>query len=136
MLCRVMRVSVSGYYLWRKRLTKPPCLKRKKLADLVRNCYFENRAVMAQRRIKAALQKSGVKVGRLIRRLMSEQNLKAIQPKSFKPKTTDSKGTLASPNLLAAVKVEECAIGKIIVGDITYVPLAKWQMVLFGSLAG
>jgi transposase InsO family protein len=59
---------------------------------------------------------------------MSEQQLKAIQPKSFKPKTTDSKGTLASPNLLAAVKIEECASGKVIVGDITYVPLrnAKW----------
>jgi putative transposase len=30
--------------------------------------------------------------------------------------------------LLAQIKVEECAIGKIIVGDITYVPLrnGKW----------
>jgi transposase InsO family protein len=66
---------------------------------------------------------------------MSQQNLKAIQPKSFKPKTTDSRGTLAAPNLLAQIKVEECAIGKIVVGDITYVPmrngrwcyLAVWQ---------
>jgi putative transposase len=125
----MMQVSVSGYYVWRKRLTEPPCLKGKKLADLVRDCYFLNRRRYGTRRIKAELQKSGIKVGRrLIRRLMREQNLKAIQPKSFKPKTTDSKGTLAAPNLLAEVKIQECAAGKVIVGDITYVPLknGKW----------
>jgi transposase InsO family protein len=129
MLCRVLRVSLSGYYAWRKRLTKPPCLKRKKLADLVKTCYFENRRRYGTRRIKAALQKSAVKVGRrLIGRLLSEQNLKAIQPKSFNPKTTDSKGVKASPNLLVGVEVEECGIGKVIVGDITYLRLRndKW----------
>lgn len=128
-LCRVLAVSQSGYYAWRKRLTKPPCLKRKRLADLIKDCYWENRKRYGTRRIKAALAKSGVKVGRLkIRRLMREQNLKAIAPKSFVPKTTDSKGTAASPNLLAKVKLEECAVGKIIVGDITYVSLrnGKW----------
>lgn len=120
MLCRMMRVSLSGYYLWRKRLSKPISLKRKKLADLVKACYFENRRRYGTRRIKAALQKSGVKLGRLqIRRIMRDQNLKAIQPKSFTPRTTDSKGTLASPNLLAEIKSSEHAAGKIIVGDIT-----------------
>jgi transposase InsO family protein len=129
MLCRLMRVSLSGYYLWRKRLTRPPSLRRASLAQLVKNCFFENRRRYGWRRIKAALQKSGIKSGRfLIRRLMQEQKLKAIGPKSFKPKTTDSKGTAASPNLLAEVDVSVCASGKIIVGDITYVPLkdGKW----------
>jgi len=124
-----MRVSPSGYYAWRKRLTKAPCLKKKKLADLVKNCYFENRRRYGTRRIKASLQKSGLKVGRfVIGRLMKEQGLRAIRSKSFKPKTTDSKGTLASPNLLAAVKIEDCAMAEVIVGDITYVPLrnGKW----------
>ena len=124
-----MRVSVSGYYAWRKRLNKPPCLKRKKLADLVKNCYFENRRRYGTRRIKASLQKSGIKVGRwIIGQLMKEQGLKSIQARSFKPKTTDSKATLASPNLLTAIKIEECAMGKVIVGDITYIPLrnGKW----------
>ena len=104
-------------------------MKRKKLADLVKVCYFENRRRYGTRRIKAALQKSGIKSSRfLIRRLMREQNLKAIQPKSFKPKTTDSKGTVPAPNLMAEVKIQECAAGKVIVGDITYVPLrnGKW----------
>jgi putative transposase len=124
-----MRVSVSGYYAWHKRLTKPPCLKRKKLADLIKDCYFENRRCYGTRRIRAALQKSGIKVGRAsVRRLMKEQQLRAIQPRRFKPKTTDSSGVKAAPNLLAEVKIEECAVGKIIIGDITYLPLrgGKW----------
>ena len=46
----------------------------------------------------------------------------------MQPKTTDSKGTQAAPNLLAEVPLEECASAKIIVGDITYLPLSngKW----------
>ncbi len=119
-----MQVSASGYYAWRKRLTKPPCVQRKKLADLVRNCYFENPRRYGARRISKALGKSGVKIGRRkVRRLMTEEGLKAIQAKAFKPKTTDSKGTTPAPNLLAQIKLEECAAGKIIIGDITYIRL-------------
>jgi transposase InsO family protein len=104
-------------------------LKRKKLADLVSDCYFENRRRYGTRRIKAALHKAGIKAGRFqIRRLMREQGLRAIQPKSFTPRTTDSRGVAPAPNLLAQVKTEECAAGKLIVGDITYLPLrnGKW----------
>ena len=131
-----MEVSTSGYYAWRTRLTKPPCLKRKRLVDLVRNCYFENRRRYGTRRISQALGKTGVKIGRgKIRRIMSQENLKAIQAKAFKPRTTDSKGTKAAPNLLAEIKAEECAAGKIVIGDITYIRLrggkfcylAVWQ---------
>jgi transposase InsO family protein len=55
---------------------------------------------------------------------MKEEGLKAIQPRRFQPRTTDSRGVRAAPNLLAAIKPEECAaVGKIIVGDITYIRL-------------
>lgn len=55
---------------------------------------------------------------------MREENLKAIEPRAFKPKTTNSKGTTAAPNLLAQIKLEECAWAKIIIGDITYIRLS------------
>lgn len=119
-----MKVSASGYYSWRKRLTKPPCLKRRKLAGLVRNCYFENRRRYGARRIQKALGKTGISIGRRkVRVLMIEEGLKAICSKAFKPKTTFSKGTTAAPNLLAEIKLEECAARKIIIGDITYIRL-------------
>ena len=119
-----MEVSASGYYAWRKRLTKPPCVQRKRLADLVRNCYFENRRRYGSRRIQKALGKSGISIGRRkVRVLMTEEGLTAIQAKAFKPKTTDSKGTNAAPNLLEEIKLEDCAAAKIIIGDITYIRL-------------
>jgi len=96
----------------------------------------ENRRRYGARRISKALGKSGVKIGRSkVRVLMTEESLKAINPKAFKPKTTDSKGTTATPNLLAEVNTQECALAKIIIGDITYIRLrgdkfcylAVWQ---------
>ncbi len=76
------------------------------------------------RRIKEASGKSGVKVSRQkVRRSLAEENLQAIQPKKFKPKTTDSRGTTAAPNLLAEIKSEECASAEIIIGGITYIRL-------------
>jgi transposase InsO family protein len=124
-----MEVSTSGYYAWRNRLRKPPSVGRKTLSQLVKNCYWENRRRYGARRICAALRKSGIKVGRFqIRRILKESNLQAIGAKKFTPKTTDSNGTLASPNLLAELTASECAAGKIIIGDITYLPLSngKW----------
>ena len=66
---------------------------------------------------------------------MSEEGLKAICSKAFKPKTTDSKGTAAAPNLLTNIELTACAPAKIIIGDITYIRLrggkfcylAMWQ---------
>ena len=132
----MLEVSQSGYYAWRKRQTIPPKPRRKNLAQLVKTCYFENRRRYGVRRITASINKDGVKIGKYqVRQLMKEQSLMAIAPKKFVPKTTDSKGTLASPNLLKDVKIEECAPTKIIIGDITYIPLqdgswcylAMWQ---------
>jgi transposase InsO family protein len=131
-----MEVSTSGYYAWRKRLTKAPCPRRKSLKRLVRDCYFENRKRYGARRIQRSLNRNGTRIGRAkVRRLMREEGLKAIQSRAFKPKTTDSKGTLAAANLLAEINFSECAAGKIIIGDITYIRLrggkfcylAVWQ---------
>jgi transposase InsO family protein len=123
-----MKVSASGYYAWRKRLFRVPCPHRQTLQQLVSNCYFENRRRYGSRRIQKALAKTGIGIGRSkVRRLMKEENLKAIQAKVFKPKTTESKGVNAAPNLLAGIKLEECAAGKIIIGDITYIRLRGGQ---------
>jgi transposase InsO family protein len=54
---------------------------------------------------------------------MKTQGLMAIQPKSFKPRTTESRHRLGySPNLLLDSQ-EVTDINQVIVGDITYIPL-------------
>jgi putative transposase len=115
-----MEVSPSGYYAWRKRQTIEPKTRRKNFAQFVKNCYFENRKCDGVRRIRASLNREGIKIGKYqVCKLMKEEGLKAIGPKKFVPQTTDSKGTIASPNLLKDIKLEECAPTKIIIGDST-----------------
>ena len=59
------------------------------------------------------------------RKIMDQMGLVAIQPKSFKPRTTDSRHRLGySPNLLLeGVEVDRC--NQVWVGDITYIGLTK-----------
>lgn len=131
-----MDVSESGYYAWRKRLTKPPCLGRKSLKQVVKNCYFENRRRYGARRIVKSLAKKGIRIGRRkVSGLMKEEGLKAIRSKAFKPQTTNSKGVNAALNLLKDLSLAECSPAKVIIGDITYIRLrggkfcylAVWQ---------
>ena len=51
--------------------------------------------------------------------------LVAIQPKSFKPRTTESKHTLGYNENLLLGGIEVTCINQVWVGDITYVSLAK-----------
>ena len=85
---------------------------------------FENRKRCGSRCIQRALAKTGVRIGRWkVRRMLSEENLKAIRAKAYKPKTIDSCGIVVAPNLLAEINIRECAAAKIIIGDITYIRL-------------
>ena len=96
------------------------------------------------RRIKAAIAEKGIELSRkTVAKLMQEQGLKAIQPKSFVPKTTDSShGKRVAENLLLnqegyptfrATKPDQ-----VWVSDITYLPLksGKWRVppTLFSNL--
>jgi len=122
-----MKVSRSGYYEYAER--KAAADKRAAEAKRVRGCFYFHQRRYGSRRIADELG-----MGRfLVRRLMREQDLVAIQPKRFKPKTTDSKhNALVSPNLLKEVKNQREAPGEVIVGDITYLPLKHGR---FGYLA-
>lgn len=75
------------------------------------------------------MQANGYKIGRhKIRKLLKTQGLKAIQPRSFVPRTTQSKhGLMACPNLLKA-NFECNKPNQVWVSDITYIPLkdGKW----------
>lgn len=90
----------------------------------VREVFWQHSRRYGSRRIHAELKSEGVKIGRhRIRRLMKEQNLRAIQPRSFVPRTTNSKHKLGfSENLLLKRDLPQKP-NEVFVGDITYLPI-------------
>jgi len=94
------------------------------LKPLIRAIFREHKRRYGARRISVELVERGFCCGRLrTKRLMTEMNLVAIQPRSFKPRTTESRHTLGySENLLLEAPPPD-RINRLWVGDITYVPL-------------
>ena len=123
-LCRVLGVSRSAYYAYLNE--ESYVLKRQKaeLGEAVKRIFEFHKRRYGWRRIQGDLADEGIKAGRYqIRSRMREQNLVAIQPKSFVPKTTQSSPYLRrSPNLLLEEDNIPTAPGEVIVGDITYLP--------------
>ncbi len=91
----------------------------------MKECFHFHRRRYGSRRIAAAL-----KMGRFrVRVLMKQEGLRAIQPKRFVPRTTDSRhGGHISPNLLKNWVGELGGAGEAVLGDITYLPLrnGRW----------
>ena len=56
---------------------------------------------------------------------MDEMGLVAIQPKSFKPRTTDSRHKLGYNDNLLMNAVAPTRMNQVWVGDITYIPLTR-----------
>ena len=78
------------------------------------------------RRIVSELADRGiVACRRIVAQCMKTQELRAIQPKSFQPKTTESRHRLGdSPNLLLE-DFELGAINRLWIADITHIPIAR-----------
>jgi putative transposase len=123
-VCDVLRVSRSAFYAWRNAAASIREERDSELAPLVRTVFWRHRRRYGARRIASELADLGQTCSpRRVARLLRNQNLRAIQPKSFVPKTTDSRHRLGySPNLLLEAP-DPTTINDLWVGDITYIPL-------------
>jgi transposase InsO family protein len=123
-LCEVLQVHRSRYYAWRRGSQTRRAERDAALKPLIRDIFWEHQRRYGARRIARELASrnwrcSVARVGRLLREL----GLKAIQPKSYRPRTTDSRHRLGfSPNLLLD-SPPPGGINQVWVGDISYVPL-------------
>jgi putative transposase len=127
--CRVLQVSRSGYYAWCKGQTHQPDQAVKKMEQQIIGTFREHKRRYGSRRISKTLQSAGEPVSRYkAGRVLGKYGLKAIQPRSFVPKTTDSRHAYKiSPNLLLDRAMPQKP-NEVWVGDITYIPLAggRW----------
>ena len=128
-LCKTLSVSRSAYYAYAKGSTYQVKSDKVVLADRIRKEFATHKKRYGTRRISKSLHNQGISIGRYaIRSQMRLQGLHAIQPRSFIPKTTNSRHKLGyAPNLLAG-KVFPVAPDQVYVGDITYLPTVegKW----------
>ena len=101
----------------------------KKIEQKIIDTFREHKRRYGSRRITKALQQAGETVSRYkAGKVLHKYGLKAIQPRSFVPKTTDSRHAYKiSPNLLLNRTMPH-GPNEVWVGDITYIPLAggKW----------
>ena len=131
LLCRVLDVSRSGYFAWRRRQaegrTDPHAQARKEL----RQVHEQSR-----RRLTHALRARGHCINpKRVRRLMREEGLQGVRKGRFVPRTTESRHTRAiAPNVLERRFGVETAVSAW-TSDITYVPTREGWLYLAVILA-
>jgi putative transposase len=125
-ICKVLRISRSCFYEWSNKSTYQIKAKNSVMEHKVIAVFNENKRRYGSRRIVAALGHQNVLVSPYkVRKYLSGNGLKAIQPRSFVPKTTNSRHPyMISPNHLRLKAFPE-AINQVWVGDITYIPMAE-----------
>jgi len=126
-----MRVSVSAYHAFASGKSYVLSAQKSAVAKQVEAVFYQHRRRYGARRIAAELKAHGHRVGRFqVRSLMRKQQLRAIAPRSFVPRTTDSRhGAEPSPNLLLDEANAPQQPREVLVGDITYLPMrsGKWS---------
>ena len=129
MQCRVLHISRSGYYAWRKGGTHQSNEEKIKMEHRVIDTFREHKRRYGSRCISKTLHSEGEVVSRYkAGKVLRKYRLKAIQPRSFVPKTTDGRRAYPiSPNLLLNRNFPQQP-NEVWVGDITYIPLSggKW----------
>lgn len=131
LMCRVLEVSVSGYYASRQRPASHHQREDARLAAQIQNLFVQHRRVYGSPRIHAALQGQGVHCGRKrVVRLMRSLGLCAKPRTCRKPLTTcsDPKATFA-PNQLDR-DFTASAPNQKWVCDITAIPTAEGWLYL------
>lgn len=127
-LCQTVGVSRSAYYTYAKGQTYQPAAKKKERQGAVQAVFSEHKRRYGSRRIVKELQARGYKIGRdFVRSVLIKSELKAIQPRSFVPRTTESRHTLGfNANLLLDQSAPN-GPNQVWVSDITYIMLSSGQ---------
>ena len=100
--CKVLDVSASGFYAWRKHQPSRRAVANQNLLQDIRRIHWDSRKLYGSPRVHAALRKEGQKISRRrVEKLMRDNDLRAITKRRVRVKTTDSNHNLPiAPNLL------------------------------------
>lgn len=124
-VCDLLEVSRSGFYAWRSGEESLRVKRDQELAPVIGEVFWRHRRRYGARRMAVELSSRGIACGvARVARLLKTLGFQAIQPKSYRPRTTQSRHRLGyNQNLLAGRAAPE-KVNEVWVGDITYIPLA------------
>jgi putative transposase len=130
LLCRVLKVSRSGYYAWHKRPAAARTLKDQALALEVAAIHAQSCSRYGSPRVHAELRERGQRTGRKrVARLMRAAGLRARARRRFRC-TTDSKHAMAIKGNLLARRFAVRAPNTSWATDITYLWTAEGWLYL------
>jgi len=131
-MCRVLEVSTSGYYAWRKRAVSQRSQEDAVLTDRIRTIHTRSKGTYGAPRIHAELADEGAHVGRKrVARLMRAASLQGVSRRKRPQTTVRAVGAQPAADL---VERDFTATGpdRLWVADITYIP--TWSGFLYLSV--
>jgi transposase InsO family protein len=128
MMCRVLKVSTSGYYGWKKRKPSERDIRKAVISKAVFQSHISSYGIYGHRKVhKDVVQDFKINCCKeTIRRIMLENGLTARQRRKF-VKTTDSNHSFPVADNILGREFETDAPNKKWVADITYIrTLTGW----------
>jgi len=100
-MCRLQKVSVSGYYAWRTRPESPRAKLDRELLPEIKRIHAQSKGVYGSPRIKAELASEGCHVGRnKVARMMRLERLRGCPKRRFRVTTKRDPSHAVAKNLL------------------------------------
>jgi transposase InsO family protein len=127
-LCRVLRVSPSGYCAWLRRPESPRAQQNRALVTQIKAVHAHSRQTYGRRRVHAQLQAEGRVCSRnRVARLMRAEGLCGLRRRAFKA-TTDSQHSFPVAANLLARDFTASGPDQVWVSDITYLACEEgWE---------
>jgi putative transposase len=122
-MCRVLRVSASGYYAWRDRAPSTRALANAVLTERIRQVHADSHHTYGMPRVRAELIDQGMAVSRKrVARLMRANAIRGIsRRRGFTVTTRRDKSAGKAPDLVQR-RFEAKDANQLWVADMTYVP--------------
>ena len=122
-MCRVLSVSVSSYYQWRKRPLSARAQENEQLAASIQQIYHDNRRLYGSRRMTVALHKQGWRCHRKrVARLMRLQHLRGCERPKRRVVTTKTDADRPVTANLLQQDFSATLPNQTWLADITYIP--------------
>lgn len=130
MMCRLLGVSSSRFYLWLSAPKSRRKIEDEKLTAKIVDIFQRSRKIYGSPRIHAALNKSGEKCGRnRVIKLMKQEKICSRVKRKFKV-TTDSKHELPVASNVLERQFTRTKANDAWVQDITYIPTKEGWLYL------